>query len=132
MPQRQITNNDIYTGKESAILDPKKDTSALFLCIIRITSSHLDTQRWSKVCSPSVRGETWQRVFSFSLYFFMLLQFVLAASIDSSNCTPASTAIEIINALARVNIEDKNSEYILTKSKITINLDLYLKVMCLV
>jgi len=62
----------------------------------------------------------------------MLLQFVLVASIDSSNCTPASTPIEIINALARVNIEDKDSEYILVKSKITINLDPYLKVICLV
>ena len=61
----------------------------------------------------------------------MLLQFVLAASIDSANCTPASMPIVIINALARVNIEDK-SEYILIKSKITINLDPYLKVMCLV
>ena len=61
----------------------------------------------------------------------MLLQFVLAASIDSANCTPASMPIVIINALARVNIEDK-SEYILIKSKITINLDPYLKVICLV
>ena len=62
----------------------------------------------------------------------MLLQFVLAASIDSANCTPASMPIVIINALARVNIEDKDSEYILVKSKITINLDPYLKVICLV
>jgi len=81
---------------------------------------------------PPGGGKTWQHGFSFSLYFFMLLQFFLVASIESSNCTPASTPIEIINALARVNIEDKDSEYILVKSKITINLDPYLKVMCLV
>ena len=80
---------------------------------------------------PLSRRKDLAACFSFSLCFFMLLQFVLAASIDSANCTPASMPIVIINALARVNIEDK-SEYILIKSKITINLDPYLKVMCLV
>ena len=81
---------------------------------------------------PHSRRKDLAAWFFLFLVLFMLLHFFLVASIESSNCTPASTPIEIINALARVNTEDKNSEYILIKSKITINLDPYLKVICLV
>lgn len=63
----------------------------------------LGYQWWSKVSSPQLEERLDRMFFHLFLvfFFFMLLQFVLAASVDSSNCTPASEPLEIVNALAR-------------------------------
>lgn len=60
--------------------------------MIRATSSNLDTNGGAKL-APLQLEERLGSMFFFHLFlvfFFMFLQFVLAASIDTSNCTPAS------------------------------------------